>query len=81
MKPYCGLISRYAKYLPVTKKTPIITLLEGNTPLIYDPKVCSILGSNIKVYLKYEGINPTSSFKDRGMTMSISKAKEKRTKA
>ena len=81
MKPYCGLISRYAKYLPVTKKTPIVTLLEGNTPLIYAPKVSSVLGSNIKVYLKYEGLNPTSSFKDRGMTMAISKAKEKRTKA
>ncbi len=81
MKPYCGLISRYAKYLPVTKKTPIVTLLEGNTPLIYAPKISSVLGSNIKVYLKYEGLNPTSSFKDRGMTMAISKAKEEGSKA
>ena len=81
MKPYCGLISRYSRYLPITKKTPVVTLLEGNTPLIYAPKVSSVLGSNIKVYLKYEGLNPTSSFKDRGMTMAISKAKEAKTKA
>ncbi len=73
---YQGLISRYAKFLPVTKNTPIVTLLEGNTPLIYSPKISKLLGKNFKVYLKYEGLNPTGSFKDRGMTMAISKAKE-----
>ncbi|HIE35944.1 MAG TPA: threonine synthase [Candidatus Omnitrophica bacterium] len=76
MKPYQGVILRYRKYLPITKKTPIITLLEGNTPLIYSPKISQILGKNFKVYFKYEGTNPTGSFKDRGMTVAVSKAKE-----
>ncbi|MFA6281811.1 MAG: threonine synthase, partial [Candidatus Omnitrophota bacterium] len=76
MKPYQGLIEQYKSFLPVTKNTPVITLLEGNTPLIYSPKISKLLGKNFKVYLKYEGLNPTGSFKDRGMTMAISKAKE-----
>ncbi len=71
-----GIINRYAKYLPVTKKTPVITLCEGNTPLIFASKISNTLGVNFKVYLKYEGLNPTGSFKDRGMTLAISKAKE-----
>ncbi|MCK9615238.1 MAG: threonine synthase [Candidatus Omnitrophica bacterium] len=73
---YQGLILRYKNFLPITKNTPIITLLEGNTPLIYSPKISRIIGKNFKVYLKYEGLNPTGSFKDRGMTVAISKAKE-----
>lgn len=73
---YQGLILHYKKFLPVAKNTPIVTLLEGNTPLIYSPKVSRLLGKNFKVYLKYEGLNPTGSFKDRGMTIAISKAKE-----
>ena len=81
MKSYKGVIARYKKYLPVTKKTPLISLSEGNTPLIYSPKISEHLGKNFKVYLKYEGLNPTGSFKDRGMTMAISKAKEKKAKA
>jgi threonine synthase len=81
MKSYQGVILRYKKYLPITKKTPIITLLEGNTPLIYSPKISQILGRNFKVYLKYEGANPTGSFKDRGMTLAVSKAKEEGHKA
>jgi len=76
MKTYNGVIARYKKHLPVTKKTPLITLQEGNTPLIYSPKLAECLGKNFRVYLKYEGLNPTGSFKDRGMTMAISKAKE-----
>ncbi|MFH1519506.1 MAG: threonine synthase [Candidatus Omnitrophota bacterium] len=76
VKPYQGVIARYKKYLPVTKKTPIISLQEGNTPLIYAPKISAILGAKFKVYLKCEGFNPTGSFKDRGMTLAISKAKE-----
>ncbi len=71
-----GIISRYSKYLPVTNNTPIITLCEGNTPLILAAKISKVLGENFKVYLKYEGLNPTGSFKDRGMTLAISKAKE-----
>jgi len=81
MKPYCGVIARYRGYLPVTHKTPVITLQEGNTPLIYAVNISEILGQNLRVYLKYEGLNPTGSFKDRGMTLAISKAKEKGAKA
>jgi threonine synthase len=81
MISYQGVINRYKQYLPVTNKTPIITLLEGDTPLIYSPKVSAILGKNFKVYLKYEGLNPTGSFKDRGMTLAISKAKEEDQRA
>lgn len=81
MSLYNGVIARYRKYLPVTKKTPLITLQEGNTPLIHAKKISAILGSNFKVYLKYEGINPTGSFKDRGMTVAISKAKEEGVRA
>lgn len=72
---YEGLIKRYKKYLPVTDETPIISLCEGNTPLIYSAFFSKKTG--LKVYLKYEGLNPTGSFKDRGMTMAISKAAEK----
>ena len=77
---YQGLIINYKNFLPVTKNTPVITLLEGNTPLIYSPKISKLLGNNFKVYLKYEGLNPTGSFKDRGMTVAISKAKEQGAK-
>ena len=70
------LINAYKNFLPVTKKTPIITLKEGNTPLIFSEKLSNLIGNNTKVYLKYDGLNPTGSFKDRGMTMAISKAKE-----
>lgn len=72
---YKGLIEKYREYLPVTQKTPIVTLLEGNTPLIFSRDLSLRLG--LEVYLKYEGLNPTGSFKDRGMTMAISKALEK----
>ncbi len=75
---YQGLIHRYRKYLPVTDKTPIISLHEGNTPLI--PSLTLSAKTGLKVYLKFEGMNPTGSFKDRGMTMAISKAAEKGAK-
>ena len=78
---YTGLINKYRQYLPVSGKTPVITLNEGNTPLIYAPFLSKEAGKNIEVYLKYEGVNPTGSFKDRGMTMAISKAKEEGSKA
>jgi len=70
-----GLIEHYREFLPVTPKTPVVTLLEGNTPLIFSEDLSNEIG--LKVYLKYEGLNPTGSFKDRGMTMAISKAREK----
>ncbi len=76
---YKGLIDRYRKYLPVTENTPVITFFEGNTPLLKANVLSKELGLN--VYLKYEGANPTGSFKDRGMTMAISKAVEKGFKA
>ena len=69
-----GIIHKYRDFLPVTKDTPIITLNEGNTPLIPAKRLSEIIGA--EVYLKYEGAHPTGSFKDRGMTMAISKALE-----
>ncbi|MCX8093664.1 MAG: threonine synthase [Candidatus Goldbacteria bacterium] len=81
MQVYKGVIERYREYLPVTDKTPIITLLEGNTPLIRFYNIEKMIGENVEVYGKYEGLNPTGSFKDRGMTLAISKALEKGVKA
>jgi threonine synthase len=72
-----GVIHRYAEHLPVTDATPVVTLNEGNTPLIYVPKFVEAIGGNFDLYLKYEALNPTCSFKDRGMTMAVSKAKER----
>ena len=69
-----GIIDAYKPYLPVTERTPIITLCEGNTPLIYAPSLSE--AAHAEVYLKYEGLNPTGSFKDRGMTLALSKAAE-----
>ncbi|MFH1397930.1 MAG: threonine synthase [Candidatus Omnitrophota bacterium] len=80
-KAYKGLIIKYRQYLPVTKKTPVITLNEGNTPLIYANYLSKMIGKGFEVYLKYEGLNPTGSFKDRGMTLAISKACEEGSKA
>ena len=69
-----GLIEHYRRFLPVTDRTPVVTLNEGNTPLIESPALADRVGRNIKVYLKFEGANPTGSFKDRGMTVAMSKA-------
>jgi len=78
---YNGVIARYKKYLPVTNKTPIITLKEGNTPLLRANYLTKLMGKGFEVYLKYEGLNPTGSFKDRGMTLAISKACEEGSNA
>lgn len=78
---YKGVIDRYRKHLPVTAKTPVITLNEGNTPLIYACRISEMLGGGTEVYLKYEGLNPTGSFKDRGMTVAVSKAAEEGSRA
>ena len=80
-KRWPGLIKAYKQYLPVTSKTPIISLKEGNTPLIFSQILSDLVGNETKIYLKYDGLNPTGSFKDRGMTMAISKAKEEGCKA
>tara|TARA_Y100001968_G_scaffold333736_1_gene398853 strand:- start:16531 stop:17637 length:1107 start_codon:yes stop_codon:yes gene_type:complete len=71
-----GLIEAYRKWLPVNDKTPVITLQEGATPLIPVQSISDRIDNNVEVYVKYDGLNPTGSFKDRGMTMAISKAKE-----
>ena len=76
MQDWPGLIEGYRRWLPVSDATPVITLREGATPLIPAPAIAERIGRGVKVYLKYDGLNPTGSFKDRGMTMAISKAKE-----
>ena len=74
-----GVIEEYRHRLPVSDKTPIVSLREGGTPLIYACNLSELLENN--VWIKYEGLNPTGSFKDRGMTMAISKAAEDGAKA
>ncbi len=69
-----GVVAHYRDRLPVTEATPIVTLLEGATPLIPAPALGAEVGR--PVYLKFEGANPTGSFKDRGMTLAVSKALE-----
>ncbi len=76
-----GVIEEYRKFLPVGDQTPVVTLGEGNTPLIHARRLASHLGSGIELYLKFEGANPTGSFKDRGMTLAISKALESKARA
>ena len=72
-----GVIRRYSEYLPVTEATPVITLNEGDTPLIRVPNFVESIGGKFVLYLKFEGLNPTCSFKDRGMTLAVSKARER----
>ncbi len=72
-----GIIARYRDFLPVSDSTPIVSLGEGGTPLIFSPRLSEIVGRDCEVYLKYEGLNPTCSFKDRGMTVAVSKAVER----
>src|SRR5436305_5489124 len=71
-----GLIAHYEQYLPVTERTPRVTLHEGNTPLVHAPRLAAVIAPDVDLYLKFEGANPTGSFKDRGMTMAVSKAAE-----
>ena len=78
-EPWPGVIAAYRDRLPVTDATPVVTLLEGGTPLLEAPHLSERTGA--RVYLKLEGLNPTGSFKDRGMTLAISKAVEEGTKA
>ncbi|HUJ79977.1 MAG TPA: threonine synthase [Nitrospiria bacterium] len=76
-----GVIERYREFLPVTERTPVISLMEGNTPLIRCRRLTDAINPRIELYVKYEGANPTGSFKDRGMTLAISKATEEGSKA
>ena len=72
-----GIIRAYADLLPVTDATPVVTLREGDTPLIPSEHIGPSLPGNIRLFYKFEGANPTGSFKDRGMTMAVSKARER----
>lgn len=80
-KRYTGLIETYRARLPVDDKSPVISLSEGNTPLIQLQNIPRIIGKEIDIYIKYEGLNPTGSFKDRGMTMAVTKAVEEGSRA
>lgn len=71
-----GIIERYRDYLPVSDRTPVISLNEGSTPLIPAPRLSAEVHPRVDLFLKFEGLNPTGSFKDRGMTMAVSKALE-----
>lgn len=76
-----GIIRRYRDFLPVSETTPVITLGEGNTPLLPVPRFAEAIGCKAEVFVKCEGFNPTGSFKDRGMTLAVSKAKEEGSEA
>lgn len=76
-----GVMEEYRKFLPITERTPVVTLGEGNTPLIHAKRLARKIAPKIELYLKVEGANPTGSFKDRGMTLAISKALESGARA
>jgi len=81
MTMWPGIIERYREYLSVSDATPVITLNEGNTPLVKADNLTRLINPELEIYLKYEGLNPTGSFKDRGMTMALSKAREEDSRA
>lgn len=78
---YTGLIERYRDRLPIHDDSRIISLGEGNTPLVQLHNIAAVSGSGVDIYVKYEGLNPTGSFKDRGMTMAVTRAVEEGAKA
>jgi len=80
-KRYSGIIERYREWLPVDEGTPVVSLGEGNTPLVKLHNIPLDAGVDVELYVKYEGVNPTGSFKDRGMTMAITKAHQAGSKA
>lgn len=77
LAPWRGVVEEYRQFLPVSDDTPIVTLLEGGTPLIESVAIAPRLSGNLCLFFKYEGVNPTGSFKDRGMCMAMTKAKER----
>jgi threonine synthase len=81
VKAWRGVIEEYRDFLPVSDKTPIVSLFEGNTPLVPAPRLAETTDARMQIYLKCEGFNPTGSFKDRGMTVAISKALETGSRA
>jgi threonine synthase len=78
---YTGLIEKYRDRLPVSANTRIISLGEGNTPLIKLENIPKLIGKDVEIYVKFEGLNPTGSFKDRGMTMAVTRAVEEGSQA
>src|SRR5438128_8481008 len=76
-----GVIEHYREYLPVSDSTPVISLGEGDTPLVHCPQLSKRVGRGCDVFVKNEGVNPTGSFKDRGMTVAVSKALEHKARA
>ncbi len=81
MTAYTGVLEKYRPYLDIPAHTRTVTLLEGNTPLIPVPKLAETLGGGFELFVKFEGLNPTGSFKDRGMTVAISEAYGKGAKS
>jgi threonine synthase len=75
-----GVIERYREFLPVTESTPVVSLGEGSTPVIHSPQLSKCVGRGCEVFVKNEGLNPTGSFKDRGMTVAVSRAIERGAK-
>ena len=78
---YRGLLARYRRRLPLTDKSPIVNLYEGNTPLLHLENIPRLAGVDADIWVKFEGLNPTGSFKDRGMTMAVSRALEEGSRA
>src|SRR5713226_6797793 len=76
-----GVIDRYREYLPISDSTPVVSLGEGNSPLVCSAKLSARVGRGCEVFVKNEGVNPTGSFKDRGMTVAVSKALERKVRA
>jgi threonine synthase len=81
MSAWPGVIERYRAFLPVSERTPVVTLHEGSTPLVPARRLAELTDPSLRIYLKCEGFNPTGSFKDRGMTLAISKAVEAGSRA
>jgi len=81
LQKWLGIIDAFRDFMPVTEDTEIVSLAEGNTPLIKASELTAELEVDIDLYLKYDGANPTGSFKDRGMTLAVTKAKEEGSKA
>src|SRR2546422_3192840 len=81
MGTWRGVIEEYRAYLPVTSSTPVVTLGEGNTPLVRAARLAEAIAPRLDLHLKFEGANPTGSFKDRGITLAISKAVEEGARA
>lgn len=81
LKQSRGVIERYREFLPISDATPIVSLGEGNTPLVYSAKLSARVGRDCEVFVKNEGTNPTGSFKDRGMAVAVSKALERKARA